>query len=143
MLSDAERRRLTEIELGLRLKDPHFVERFGHGGQRERDVYRRGSIPVAGHFTWKAVARAYAQLTPRDFALTMRGIDELVVAASRSGRCANIPAAVRGPRRRPGAAVLTERRKGKGSRFGRRRLLLCPQAPGTLELRAVPRVRRR
>jgi Protein of unknown function (DUF3040) len=30
MLSDAEQRRLTEIERGLRSADPEFAERFGH-----------------------------------------------------------------------------------------------------------------
>jgi hypothetical protein len=34
MLSDAERRRLTEIERGLRSEDPEFAERFGHVGPR-------------------------------------------------------------------------------------------------------------
>jgi hypothetical protein len=34
MLSDAEQRRLTEIELGLRSADPEFAERFGHVMQR-------------------------------------------------------------------------------------------------------------
>lgn len=34
MLSDAEQRRLTEIERGLRSEDPEFVERFGHVKQR-------------------------------------------------------------------------------------------------------------
>ena len=35
MLSDAERRRLTEIERGLRSADPEFVERFSHRVQRD------------------------------------------------------------------------------------------------------------
>jgi hypothetical protein len=30
MLSDAERRRLTEIERRLRSEDPEFADRFGH-----------------------------------------------------------------------------------------------------------------
>ena len=30
MLSDAEQRRLTEIERGLRSEDPEFADRFGH-----------------------------------------------------------------------------------------------------------------
>jgi hypothetical protein len=30
MLSDAEQRRLTEIERGLQAEDPEFAERFGH-----------------------------------------------------------------------------------------------------------------
>jgi hypothetical protein len=30
MLSDAEQRRLTEIERGLRAEDPEFADRFGH-----------------------------------------------------------------------------------------------------------------
>jgi len=30
MLSDAERRTLTEIERGLRSEDPEFADRFGH-----------------------------------------------------------------------------------------------------------------
>ncbi|MFI7426889.1 DUF3040 domain-containing protein [Micromonospora sp. NPDC049836] len=30
MLSDAEQRRLTEIEHGLRSEDPDFADRFGH-----------------------------------------------------------------------------------------------------------------
>jgi hypothetical protein len=30
MLSDAEQRRLTEIERGLQSEDPEFAERFGH-----------------------------------------------------------------------------------------------------------------
>lgn len=34
MLSDAEQRRLTQIELELRADDPRFVARFHHRGQR-------------------------------------------------------------------------------------------------------------
>jgi hypothetical protein len=34
MLSDAEQRRLTEIERRLRSEDPEFAERFGHVLQR-------------------------------------------------------------------------------------------------------------
>jgi hypothetical protein len=34
MLSDAEQRRLTEIERALRSEDPHFVQRFRSDGRR-------------------------------------------------------------------------------------------------------------
>jgi hypothetical protein len=34
MLSDAEQRRLTEIERGLQSEDPEFANRFGHVKQR-------------------------------------------------------------------------------------------------------------
>jgi hypothetical protein len=34
MLSDAEQRRLTEIERGLQSEDPKFANRFGHITQR-------------------------------------------------------------------------------------------------------------
>jgi hypothetical protein len=40
MLSDAEQRRLTEIERGLRSADPEFIERFGHGIQRGPQKWR-------------------------------------------------------------------------------------------------------
>jgi hypothetical protein len=40
MLSDAEQRRLTEIELGLRSEDPEFVDRFGHVMQSRPHKWR-------------------------------------------------------------------------------------------------------
>ena len=40
MLSDAEQRRLTEIERRLRSEDPEFVERFGHAMQRGPQKWR-------------------------------------------------------------------------------------------------------
>ncbi len=46
MLSDAEQRRLTAIELGLRSQDPHFVEQFDHAGQRRGHMWRGGTARV-------------------------------------------------------------------------------------------------
>jgi DUF3040 family protein len=40
MLSDAEQRRLTEIERGLRSEDPDFANRFGHVMQRDPHKWR-------------------------------------------------------------------------------------------------------
>ena len=40
MLSDAEQRRLTEIERGLRSEDPEFADRFGHVMQRRPQKWR-------------------------------------------------------------------------------------------------------
>lgn len=40
MLSDAEQRRLTEIERGLRSEDPEFADRFGHVMQSRRHEWR-------------------------------------------------------------------------------------------------------
>jgi hypothetical protein len=66
MLSDAERRRLTEIELGLRLEDPHFVERFGREGQRGPDTWcgmtARGWLMVAALTMGLAVLMASAAM---------------------------------------------------------------------------------
>jgi hypothetical protein len=44
MLSDAEQRRLTEIEDGLRSADPQFVENFGHESQ-SGPIKWRGMTP--------------------------------------------------------------------------------------------------
>jgi Protein of unknown function (DUF3040) len=40
VLSDAERRRLTEIERGLRSEDPEFADRFGHVTQSRTHRWR-------------------------------------------------------------------------------------------------------
>ena len=40
MLSDAEQRRLTEIERGLRSEDPEFADRFGHVMQSRPHKWR-------------------------------------------------------------------------------------------------------
>jgi hypothetical protein len=40
MLSDAEQRKLTEIERGLRSEDPEFAERLGHVLQRRPQRWR-------------------------------------------------------------------------------------------------------
>jgi hypothetical protein len=40
MLSDAEQRRLTEIERGLRSADPEFADRFEHVMQRHPHQWR-------------------------------------------------------------------------------------------------------
>jgi hypothetical protein len=40
MLSDAEQRRLMEIERGLRSEDPEFADRFGHVMQRDPRKWR-------------------------------------------------------------------------------------------------------
>ncbi|WP_158647121.1 DUF3040 domain-containing protein [Actinoplanes sp. ATCC 53533] len=40
MLSDAEQRRLTEIERGLRSEDPEFADRFGHAMQSRPHKWR-------------------------------------------------------------------------------------------------------
>jgi hypothetical protein len=54
MLSDAERRRLTEIELALRSQDPRFVDRFGAvtrnvtDGQAPERTATRGWLIAAG-----------------------------------------------------------------------------------------------
>ena len=40
MLSDAEQRRLSEIELGLRSEDPEFAGRFGHALQSRPHKWR-------------------------------------------------------------------------------------------------------
>jgi Protein of unknown function (DUF3040) len=46
MLSDAEQRRLTGIEDGLRSADPQFVENFGHESQSGPTMWR-GITPRA------------------------------------------------------------------------------------------------
>ncbi len=48
MLSDAEQRRLTEIESELRSDDPAFVERFDDGGQRRSRQRWRGLAALLG-----------------------------------------------------------------------------------------------
>lgn len=48
MLSDAEQRRLTEIESGLRLDDPTFLQRFDNSGRRRSRRWWRGAIGLFG-----------------------------------------------------------------------------------------------
>ena len=76
MLSDAERRRLTEIELGLRLEDPHFVKRFGHRGQRGPQTWcgmtARGWLMVAALTMGLAVLMASAAMAV--IALSVAGV---------------------------------------------------------------------
>src|SRR5687767_8476499 len=51
MLSDAEQRRLTEMERRLRAEDPEFAERFGHalrrGPQKRRSATARDWLIAA------------------------------------------------------------------------------------------------
>jgi len=66
MLSDAEQRRLTEIELGLRSADPEFAERFGHvvqrGPQRWRSLTARSWLIAAALIMGLAVLTANAAI---------------------------------------------------------------------------------
>ena len=48
MLSDAEQRRLTEIESQLRSDDPAFVQRFDDGGKRRSPQRGRGVAALLG-----------------------------------------------------------------------------------------------
>jgi len=62
MLSDAEQRRLTEIERGLRSEDPEFADRFGHvmqrGPQKWRGLSARGWLIAAALIMGLAVLMA-------------------------------------------------------------------------------------
>jgi hypothetical protein len=62
MLSDAEQRRLTEIERGLRSEDPEFAERLGqgmqHGPHKWRGMSARGWLIAAALIMGLAVLMA-------------------------------------------------------------------------------------
>jgi hypothetical protein len=62
MLSDAEQRRLTEIERGLQSEDPEFAERFGHvmrrGPQKWNGMTTRGWLIAAAVIMGLAVLTA-------------------------------------------------------------------------------------
>jgi len=62
MLSDAEQRRLTEIERGLRSEDPEFADRFGHvmprGPHKWRGMSARGWLIAAALIMGLAVLTA-------------------------------------------------------------------------------------
>ena len=76
MLSDAEQRRLTEIERRLRSEDPEFVERFGHVMQRGRQKWRsmtaRGWLIAAALIMGLAVLMASAAMAL--IALSVAGV---------------------------------------------------------------------
>jgi hypothetical protein len=76
MLSDAEQRRLTEIERRLRSEDPEFVERFGHGmqgtPQKWRSMTARGWLIAAALTMGLAVLMASAAMAL--IALSMAGV---------------------------------------------------------------------
>lgn len=61
MLSDAEQRRLTEIERGLQSEDPEFADRLGHNMQRTPRTRRRRTAP--GWLIAAAVIMGLAVLT--------------------------------------------------------------------------------
>jgi hypothetical protein len=58
MISDAERRRLAEIESSLRADDPAFVRRFGSGRRRRRRLLVL-SLELVGAVTATVVALTY------------------------------------------------------------------------------------
>jgi hypothetical protein len=58
MISDAERRRLAEIESSLQADDPAFVRRFGSGRRRRRRLLVL-SLELVGAVTVTVVALAY------------------------------------------------------------------------------------
>jgi hypothetical protein len=60
MLSDAEQRTLTEIELGLRSEDPRFVERFGAGVPSQPDGW--GGMTARGWLIAAALTMVLAVL---------------------------------------------------------------------------------
>ena len=76
MLSDAERRRLGEIERGLRSEDPEFAERFGHGMRRgarkSRGMTARGWLIAATLIM--ALAVLMASVTTALIALSVAGV---------------------------------------------------------------------
>jgi hypothetical protein len=48
VLSDSEQQRLTEIESGLRLDDPAFVQQFGNRGRRRSERWWRTGAALLG-----------------------------------------------------------------------------------------------
>jgi hypothetical protein len=97
MLSDAEQRRLTEIERGLRSEDPEFTERFGHvmqrGPRRRRSMSARGWLIAAALIMGLAVLMASVAMVL--IALSVAGVSAVLwltdYSRSTDGR----------PRRRP------------------------------------------
>ena len=76
MLSDAERRRLTEIERALRSEDPEFAERLGRdmqrGPQRWRSMTARGWLITAALTMGLAVLMASGAMVV--IALSVAGV---------------------------------------------------------------------
>lgn len=76
MLSDSERRRLTEIERGLRSEDPQFVARFGQGmlpdSRRWHGMSTRGWLIAAALTMASAILMASAMMAV--FALSVAGM---------------------------------------------------------------------
>ena len=61
MLSDAEQRRLTEIERGLQSDDPQFAERLGH--VKQRGPYKWPGMTARGWLIAAALIMGLAVLT--------------------------------------------------------------------------------
>jgi hypothetical protein len=79
MLSDAEQRRLTEIEAQLRTDDPVFVHRFDEGEQ-PLEVQRRGVLATL--LAAVAVTTVGIGLALRSEGMVVVGLFAIVISAS-------------------------------------------------------------
>ena len=76
MLSDAEQRRLTEIEAQLRADDPAFVQRFDDEEQRQPSHWWRGLA---------ALLELSVAVTISGFGLVLRNVGTVIVGLTAIG----------------------------------------------------------